>query len=86
MYNLGVQDRKIKMVFNTRGSWRQVTFEKLMMKIYDFFNRLSRLVSVCNNINKKREDGRFSFMQTKRLLMSIKKKSYIFIISFSNVT
>ena len=34
---LGVQDRKIKMVFNTGGTWRRVTFEKLMMKIYDFF-------------------------------------------------
>ena len=34
---VGVQDRKIKMVFNTGGTWRQVTFEKLMMKIYDFF-------------------------------------------------
>ena len=34
---LGVQDRKIKMVFNTGGTWRQVTFEKLMMKIYDIF-------------------------------------------------
>ena len=33
-----VQDRKIKMFFNTGGTWRQVTFEKLMMKIYDFFN------------------------------------------------
>ena len=36
-YSLGVQDRKIKMVFNTGGTWRRVTFEKLMMKIYDFF-------------------------------------------------
>ena len=24
---LGVQDRKIKMVFNTGGTWRWVTFE-----------------------------------------------------------
>ena len=50
------------MVFNTGGTWRQVTFEKLMMKIYDFFNQLSCLVSVFNNINKKHEDGRFSFI------------------------
>ena len=76
------------MVFNTGGTWRRVTFEKLMMKIYDFFNRLSRLVSVCNNINKKREDGRFSFilLQTETKLLSRLKKSYIFIISFSNIT
>ena len=61
----------MKIVFNISGTWRWVMFEKLMMKIYDFFNRLSRLVSVCNNINKKREDGRFSFIllqtETKRL-------------------
>ena len=66
-----------KMVFTTGGTWCRVTFEKLMMKIYDFFNRLSRLVSVCNNINKnnninkKHEDGRFSFIllhtETKQL-------------------
>ena len=58
---LGVQDQKIKMVFNAEGTWRQVMFEKLMIKIYDYFNRLSRLVSVCNNINKKCKDVRFSF-------------------------
>ena len=50
------------MVFNTGGTWRWVTFEKLMMKIYNFFKSTIRLVSVCNNINKKREDGRFSFI------------------------
>ena len=27
----------MKMVFNIYGTWRWVTFEKLMMKIYDFF-------------------------------------------------
>ena len=35
-FKLGVQDRKIKMVFNTGGTWHWVTFEKLMMKIYEF--------------------------------------------------
>ena len=34
---IGVGDRNIKMVFNTGGTWRWITFEKLMMKIYDFF-------------------------------------------------
>ena len=66
-FSLGVQDRKIKMVFNTGGTWRRVTFEKLMMKIYDFFKRLSRLVSVCNNINENLPSLRFLFilLQTK---------------------
>ena len=40
------------------------------MNIYKFYIRLSRLVSVCNNVNKKREDGRFLFInlqtETKR--------------------
>ena len=34
---LGIQIRNMKMVFNFYCSWRWVTFEKLMMKIYDFF-------------------------------------------------
>ena len=34
---LGVKVRNMKMDFNIYGTWRQVTFEKLMMKIYDFF-------------------------------------------------
>ena len=32
-----IQIRSMKMVFNIYGTWRWVTFEKLMMKIYDFF-------------------------------------------------
>ena len=44
LFRLGIQIRNIKMVFNIYGTWRWVMFEKLMMKIYDFFNRLSRLV------------------------------------------
>ena len=31
---LGIQIRNMKMVFNIFGTWRRVTFEKLMMKIY----------------------------------------------------
>ena len=27
----------MKMVFNIYGTWRRVTFEKLMMKTYDFY-------------------------------------------------
>ena len=34
---LGIQIRNMKMVFNIYGTWRQVMFEKLMMKIYEFF-------------------------------------------------
>ena len=34
---LGVQVRNVKMVFNIYGTWRRVTFEKLKMKIYNFF-------------------------------------------------
>ena len=39
---VGIQIRNMKMVFNIHGTWRRVTFEKLMMKIYDFFIGLSR--------------------------------------------
>ena len=35
--NLGIQIRYMKMAFNFYGTWRRVMFEKLMMKIYDFF-------------------------------------------------
>ena len=34
---LGIQIRNMKRVFNFYGTWRGVTFEKQMMKIYDFF-------------------------------------------------
>ena len=34
---VGIQIRNMKMVFNIYGTWRWVTFEKLMMKIYVFF-------------------------------------------------
>ena len=33
---LGIQIRNMKVVFNFYCTWRWVTFEKLMMKIYDF--------------------------------------------------
>ena len=37
------------MVFTIYGTWRRVAFEKLMMKIYDFFFiQLSRLVALYN--------------------------------------
>ena len=70
------------MVLTTGGTWRWVTFEKLMMKIYDFFliDLGSRLVPVCNNINKKREDGRFLFifLQTETKWLSRLKKFIYF--------
>ena len=34
---LGIQIRNMKMVLNIYGTWRQVTFEKLMMKIHEIF-------------------------------------------------
>ena len=36
-YALGIQIRNMKMGFNIHGTWGWVTFEKRMMKIYDFF-------------------------------------------------
>ena len=52
MYNLGIQIRNMKMVFNFYGTWRWVMFEKLMMKIYDFFYS-AKLFSHPNNIVQK---------------------------------
>ena len=37
LYTLGVKVRNMKMDLNIYGTWHWVTFEKLMMKIYDFF-------------------------------------------------
>ena len=34
---IGIQIRNMKMGFNIYGTWRWVMFEKIMMKIYDFF-------------------------------------------------
>ena len=48
--NLGVKVRNMKMDLNIYGTWHWITFEKLMMKIYDFFFIwLSRLVDLYNN-------------------------------------
>ena len=39
----------MKMDLNIYGTWRQVTFEKLMMKMYDFFySAISCLVTPYN--------------------------------------
>ena len=45
-YALGVKVRNTKMDLNIYGTWRRVTFEKLVMKL--FFIRLSRLVTPYN--------------------------------------
>ena len=37
MLKLGIQIRNMKMVFKFYGTYRWVTFEKLVMKIYDLF-------------------------------------------------
>ena len=50
MYVLGVQVRNMKMDLNIYGTWRWVG--SLMMKMYDFFIRLSRLVAPYNNVKK----------------------------------
>ena len=58
------------MFCNTGGTCHRVTFEKLMMKIYDFLKKSrtvevqapSRLVSVCNNINENLPSSRFLFI------------------------
>ena len=42
----------MNMVFNIYGTWRWVMFEKLMMKIYDFFIQLSHLVTPYNIVQK----------------------------------
>ena len=52
VYKLGIQIRNMKMVFNISGTWHWVTFEKLMMKIHDFFIRISHLVTTYNIVQK----------------------------------
>ena len=49
---LGIQIRYMKMVFNFYCTWRWATFEKLMMKIYDIFIRLIRIVTPYNIVQK----------------------------------
>ena len=69
--SLGVKIRKLKVGFKTGGTWRQVKQRTLIMNIYDFFIRLSRLVSKRRRINKNHKDGRFLFIrqhfETKRI-------------------
>ena len=66
-YNLGVKIRNLKVDIKT-GKWKHLV---LIMNIYDFFIRLSRLVSKRRRINKNRNDGRFLFIcqhfETKRI-------------------
>ena len=68
---IGVKIRNLKVDFKTGGTWRRVGQGILIMHIYDFFIRLSHLVSKCWSINKNCEDGRFLFIrrrfETKRL-------------------
>ena len=46
----------MKLIFNIYGTWRQVTFEKLMMKMYDFFYSANSVGS-----NLVRFEVRFGF-------------------------
>ena len=48
LHILGVNVRNMKMDLNIYGTWHRVTFEKLMMQIYDFFIQLSCLVTPYN--------------------------------------
>ena len=47
---VGVKVRNMKMDFNTGGIWHWVGQCTLMMKIYDFFIRLSRYQAINNNM------------------------------------
>ena len=49
-WTLGVKVRNMKMDFNIGVTWRRVGQWTLMMKIYEFFIRLSRLVALYNSI------------------------------------
>ena len=49
-YKLGVKVWNMKMDFNTEGTWRRVGQWTLMMKIYDFFIRLSRYQAIHNSM------------------------------------
>ena len=68
---LGVKIRNLKVNFMIGGTWRRVVQRSLIMNIYNFFIRLSRLVTKRWRINKNREDRRFLFKRgcfvTKRL-------------------
>ena len=52
LYIIGVKVRNMKMDFDIYGTWRWVGQWILMMKIYDFFIRLSRLVTQYNIVQK----------------------------------
>ena len=47
---IGVKVRNMKKDFNTGGTWRRVGQRTLMIKIYDFFIRLSRYQTIKNNM------------------------------------
>ena len=57
MSTLGVKFRNMKMDFNIYGTWRRVMFEKVMMKIYDFFIWLSHYQALQAGITSKLKIG-----------------------------
>ena len=77
---LGVKIRNLKVDFKIGGTWRRVGQWTRIMNIYDFFIRLSRLVSKRRRINKNHKDGRFLFIcrrfETKQLSKIKKKHKY----------
>ena len=68
---VGVKIQNLKVNFMTGGTWRQVGQWSLILNIYVFFIRLSRLVTKCPHINKNLLSMRFLFIHwcfvTKRL-------------------
>ena len=67
IYNLGIQIRNMKMVFNIHGTWRRVIFEKLMMMIYDFFYSAKSLSRPYNIVQKSLRRLKIFYTMTKRL-------------------
>ena len=69
--SIGVKIQNLKVDFKTGGTRRWVGQWTLIMNIYDFFIRLSHLVSKRRRINKNLPSSRFLFMrkrfETKRL-------------------
>ena len=60
---LGVKIRNLKVNFKTGGTWRWVGQWSLIMNIYDFFIRLSRLVTKHPRINKNLLSSWFLFIR-----------------------
>ena len=80
---LGVQVGKMKMDLNIYGTWCQVGQWTLMMKMYDFFIWLSRLITPYNNVKKSSQRWKIFYIllykATKRLSRIFFFSSLVFI-------